>query len=187
MVTPAAIAHNVKTAEDVAATFHLEPNHNPKAGELSQIWFALTKAGGVAIPLENCDCRLAVVQDGREVGQVPLKSIDAEQYRGIPGGDFVFPQVGIYELVFSGKAKGSGDFKPFELKYDVTVQPGATKIGPITTQAQDSFKPENSIALKFYPIIELEHWQVGLGLGIITLGLGSLAWRFLRRGKGGDR
>jgi hypothetical protein len=179
MVMPTAIAHNVKTAEDVAATFHLEPNHNPKAGEPSQIWFALTKAGGVAIPLENCDCRLAVVQDGREVGQVALKSIDAEQYRGIPGGDFVFPQVGIYQLVFSGKARGNGDFKPFELKYDVTVQPG--KEIAKTTATQNQFKAESSADFMFDPLL------LGFGLGLGTLGLGAVAWQFLRRGKGGDR
>ncbi len=121
-----AIGHTVKTASDVAATFHLEPSHNPKAGEAATIWFALTKAGGTPIPLSDCDCQLAVQQGEKPIAIVPLKAINAEQYQGIPGGEMVFPQVGIYQLIFSGKAKTSEAFQPFELKYEVTVQPGKT-------------------------------------------------------------
>jgi hypothetical protein len=119
-----AIAHTVKTASDVAATFHLEPSHNPKAGEPATIWFALTKAGGTPIPLSDCDCQLAVKQGTDAIAIVPLKAINAEQYQGIPGGEMVFPKVGIYQLIFSGKAKENDAFQPFELKYEVTVQPG---------------------------------------------------------------
>ncbi len=119
-----AIGHTVKTANDVAATFHLEPNHNPKAGEPAKIWFALTKAGGQPIPLSDCDCQLAVQQGEKPIAIVPLKAINAEQYQGIPGGEMVFPKVGIYQLIFSGKAKTPEAFQPFELKYEVTVQPG---------------------------------------------------------------
>jgi hypothetical protein len=123
-----AIGHTVKTATDVAATFHLEPSHNPKAGEPATIWFALTKAGGQPIPLSDCDCQLAVKQGETPIAIVPLKAITAEQYQGIPGGEMVFPQVGIYQLIFSGKAKDEQAFQPFELKYEVTVQPGKVAI-----------------------------------------------------------
>jgi hypothetical protein len=119
-----AIGHTVKTSSDVAATFHLEPSHNPKAGEPATIWFALTKAGGQPIPLSDCDCQLAVKQGAESIAIVPLKAITAEQYQGIPGGEMVFPKVGIYQLIFSGKAKVPEAFQPFELKYEVTVQPG---------------------------------------------------------------
>jgi hypothetical protein len=180
------LAHNVKTAADVAATFHLEPDHNPRAGEPSQVWFALTKAGGKVIPLQDCDCQLAVMQAGQTIGAVPLQPIDAEQYQGIPGGNYVFPQVGIYQLVLRGKAKGAGQFQPFELKYDVTVQPGKETPTGVATQTQNSFIPENSIDYYFLPVHGLASWQVGLGLGVITLGLGTLIWRLRRRKKGPD-
>jgi hypothetical protein len=137
-----AISHTVKTATDVAATFHLEPSHNPKAGEPARIWFALTKAGGQLIPLSDCDCQLAVKQGTDAITTVPLKAINAEQYQGIPGGEMVFPKVGIYQLIFSGKAKAPEAFQPFELKYEVTVQPGkAVASGTVT---QNSFEPTGS-------------------------------------------
>ena len=40
------LAHEVEVSGDVAATFHLEPNHNPRAGETAKVWFALTRRGG---------------------------------------------------------------------------------------------------------------------------------------------
>jgi hypothetical protein len=137
-----AIAHTVKTASDVAATFHLEPSHNPKAGEAAKIWFALTKAGGTPIPLSDCDCQLAIKQGGEAIATVPLQAINAEQYQGIPGGETVFPKVGIYQLIFSGKAKEENAFQPFELKYEVTVQPGkSATASETTTTAQNNFEP----------------------------------------------
>lgn len=125
------LAHNIKTAQNVAATFHIEPNHNPKAGETAQAWFALTKLGGATISLEQCNCQLAVYADRRQPGDAPvlqpaLKTIAAEQYQGIPGAEIVFPKAGIYELELSGTAKDNQSFQPFALSYKVTVQAGKT-------------------------------------------------------------
>jgi len=36
-------AHTVKISGDVAAVFHIEPEHNPRAGKPSLTWFALTR------------------------------------------------------------------------------------------------------------------------------------------------
>jgi hypothetical protein len=133
-------AHTVKTASDVAATFHLEPSHNPKAGEPAKIWFALTKAGGQQIPLSDCNCQLAVKQGETNIATVPLQAINAEQYQGIPGGETVFPKVGIYQLIFSGKAKEENAFQPFELKYEVTVQPGKAATTRNATEVPMSYE-----------------------------------------------
>ncbi|MBD2040681.1 hypothetical protein [Microcoleus sp. FACHB-672] len=121
-----ALAHNVEISGDVAATFHLEPNHNPKAGEPAKVWFALTRKGGATIPLEKCDCQLAIFSLPRAANAKPLmmpvlKSINAERYKGIPGADVVFPKAGSYELEFSGSAKVAGDFRAFQMKYRVNV------------------------------------------------------------------
>ena len=48
------LAHTVKVDGDVAATFHIEPHHNPVAGKPSLAWFALTRKGGQLIPLAQC-------------------------------------------------------------------------------------------------------------------------------------
>ena len=52
LISPA-YSHEVEISGDVAATFHIEPNHNPKAGQTTQAWFALTRKGGTIIPLNN--------------------------------------------------------------------------------------------------------------------------------------
>jgi hypothetical protein len=123
-----AIAHNIVTDADVGATFHIEPNHNPHAGETARAWFALTRQGGTLIPLEQCDCKLAVYeQSAAEKSPIlapSLQAINAEQYRGIPGADIVFPKAGIYELELRGTSKVAGEFQPFRLTYTVTVAPG---------------------------------------------------------------
>lgn len=121
------LAHEVEVSGDVAATFHLEPNHNPRAGETAKVWFALTRRGGQIIPLEQCNCKLAVYPKGHKEGdkplmQPPLKAVSAERYKGIPGAEIVFPKAGIYALELSGTAKTAGNFKPFKLSYTVTVR-----------------------------------------------------------------
>jgi hypothetical protein len=121
------LAHNVKTAGNVAATFHIEPDHNPRAGEPAQTWFALTKQGGEILSLDRCNCQLKVLSGTQTVAQPELKSISAETYKGIPGADVVFPNAGIYKLEISGTPKQAGDFSAFKLAYEVTVQAGQTK------------------------------------------------------------
>ena len=121
------LAHQVEVSGDVAATFHLEPNHNPRAGQPAKVWFALTSRGGQIIPLEQCNCKLAVYLKNRKDGdkpliQPPLKAVSAEKYQGIPGADIVFPKAGIYELELSGRAQNKANFKPFKLTYTVTVR-----------------------------------------------------------------
>ncbi|MEO8891530.1 MAG: hypothetical protein ABI417_08340 [Coleofasciculaceae cyanobacterium] len=119
-------AHNVKVSGDVAATFHLEPGHNPKAGQSSRAWFALTRRGGAIIPLSQCNCQLAVYPEPHKEGSAPLmkptlKAISAEQYQGIPGAEIVFPRAGSYELELTGTAKNGANFRPFSLSYTVNV------------------------------------------------------------------
>ena len=125
IVTPAA-AHTVQVSANVAATFHIEPNHNPKAGQQARAWFTLTRKGGQVIPLSECNCQLAVYDQPRNQNSQPLikptlKAIAAEQYQGIPGADIIFPQPGAYELELSGKPKNKESFKPFKLTYTVNV------------------------------------------------------------------
>lgn len=129
-------AHNVKTSGDVAALFHIEPDHNPKAGQASRAWFALTKKGGELIPLEKCNCKLEVHQEPHKEGSEPLlepslKAISADRYQGVPGAEIIFPKAGIYELEISGTAKDGQSFQPFELSYSVTVQSGEATQPPI--------------------------------------------------------
>jgi hypothetical protein len=126
LFTTLAKAHTVHLNRDVAATFHIEPNHNPKAGQPSQAWFALTRKGGELIPLAECDCRLAIYTEPRQPNAKPilepaLTPITAEQFKGIPAAEIVFPQAGAYILEIRGSAKLPGGFNPFVLSYPVVV------------------------------------------------------------------
>lgn len=128
MLTVPVVAHNVEISNDVAATFHIEPNHNPRVGEETQAWFALTQRGGKTIPLSQCNCELNVYAVPRNSTAQPilnptLQAIDVEKYQEIPGANIIFPQVGAYELEISGTAKDGTSFKPFELSYTVNVRP----------------------------------------------------------------
>ena len=126
---PQVLAHTVKISEDVGGTVHLEPNDNPRAGEVTQTWFALTRKGGKVIPLKDCNCQLAIYAEPHAVGEPallepPLQPIQAERYQGIPGAEVTFPKPGAYQLQLSGKPVTEGSFKPFELKFVVTVTTG---------------------------------------------------------------
>lgn len=119
-------AHTVQVSGDVAATFHITPSHNPKAGKPSQAWFALTRKGGQSIPLSQCNCQLFVYSKPRDrkaqpLMTPPLRAISAERYRGIPGAELVFPKAGGYELELKGTAKNGARFRPFTLRYTVNV------------------------------------------------------------------
>lgn len=120
-------AHTVEVSGNVAATFHLEPDHNPKAGETAQIWFALTRKGGEIIPLSECECQLSIYTEPRSQTDQPLITpqltpISAEKYQGIPGTNVIFPQTGRYQLELVGSPKKSNDFQPFKFTYAVTVR-----------------------------------------------------------------
>lgn len=123
------LAHTVKISADVGGTVHLEPNDNPRAGEVTQAWFLLTRKGGQVIPLKDCHCQLAVYAEPHVTGEPALiepllKPIQAERYQGIPGTEFIFPKPGAYQLQLSGKSVNGGSFQPFELKFAVTVATG---------------------------------------------------------------
>jgi hypothetical protein len=129
LATPA-LAHTAKVSGDVAATFHIEPNHNPKAGQPSQAWFALTQHGGKVISFEQCNCKLKIHLNPYKEGDAPtlepvLKPISTAQYRNVPGADIAFPKSGAYALEISGTPKAGAKFQPFELSYEVTVMAGA--------------------------------------------------------------
>jgi hypothetical protein len=120
-----AIAHNVEISEEVAATFHIEPNHNPQANQPTTAWFALTRRGGNSIPLSQCNCTLRVYSLPRTSNAQPLLKprlipLNVEKFKEIPGAKITFPQAGTYELEISGRAKDES-FSPFKLTYTVNV------------------------------------------------------------------
>ena len=176
MLPISAQAHNVKTSGEVAALFHIEPDHNPKAGQASRAWFALTKKGGELISLEKCNCKLEVRQEPHQEGsepllEPPLKAISADQYQGVPGAEIVFPRAGIYELEISGTAKDGQSFQPFQLSYSVTVQSGEA--------AQPSIAPSQIAQVSTETASSRTRWLVP-GVAIVALLIGGV-WLIKRK------
>ncbi|MFB2937382.1 hypothetical protein ACE1B6_19215 [Aerosakkonemataceae cyanobacterium BLCC-F154] len=133
-ITPVS-AHSVKIAEDVGGTLHIEPNDNPKSGESSETWVALTRKGGKLIPLKDCNCQMVVytkprIKESAPLLKAALKPISTSQYQGIPGADIVFPKPGNYEIEISGTPKANANFKAFKLTFPVTVAAGRTVAAP---------------------------------------------------------
>lgn len=127
-VTPAS-AHKVEISGDVGGTIHLEPNDNPQAGKATLTWIALTRKGGQTIPLQQCNCQLAVYAEPRQQYATPLlqpslRAVTAEKYQGIPGAEIVFPKPGAYQVELKGSPKAGANFKPFQLNFNVIVATG---------------------------------------------------------------
>lgn len=129
LTTTPAFAHKVQIAKDIGGTIHIEPNDTPQAGSSALTWIALTRKGGQVIPLQQCNCKLAVYSEPRAPGSSPLlqpslKAVSTEGYKGIPGADIVFPKPGAYQLELKGTPKAGASFKPFVLNFKVTVASG---------------------------------------------------------------
>ena len=178
-----AYAHQVDIAGEVAGTWHIEPNHNPKAGETARVWIALTRQGGERLPLAEANCRLAVYPEPRQPSDAPIlqptmKAVNAEQYEGIPGADVVFPKVGLYELELSCEPKASGSFQPFLMQYSATVATVATAAATTST-AQPVPKPTNSPAIDptSTPQTSDRSWMIPVGIFAGVTGLaGGIGW-----------
>ena len=119
-------AHQVRVADDIGGTLHIEPDDRPRAGQSVLMWFALTRKGGIPLQLDECDCTVQVFQlpldDRSEALTSPqLQAVEAENYSGIPGANVTFPEAGAYAISISGQPVEENDFRRFELRFDVTV------------------------------------------------------------------
>ena len=182
LITPAS-AHKVQIAEDVGGTLHIEPNDNPKAGEPSLAWVALTRKGGQVIPLQECNCKLSVYSQPRTQQTTPLlspplKAISTEGYQGIPGASVVFPSPGAYQLQLSGTPASGANFKPFELKFTVTVAAGTgvPKVSQETTQQV----AQNSLADKKGGSSADLHTPMAIALLTLVVAIAIGVWRRLK-------
>lgn len=136
------LAHEVQIADDVGATLHIEPDDVPLAGAPTTAWFALTQAGGIVIPLEQCNCNLTIYDnDAVAVETPPLSAISAEGFNHIPSAVVTFPEVGAYELVLQGAPQGDVAFTPFELRFEVVVAGRAA-----TPAAEETAEAETGVA-----------------------------------------
>lgn len=179
LVVLPAQAHKTEVSGDVAGTWHLEPNHSPKAGEPARVWVALTQQGGQVIPLEQCDCALAVYATNQPgaapIMQPTLQAISPEQFQNILGAEITFPAVGEYRIVLTGRPRAEATFTPFELSYTTVVAVGSaaasqTESNPPTVPTGDTLETPPSPE----PNQSSGPWAQFIAIGAAVLGV-SLA------------
>jgi hypothetical protein len=162
--------HQVKIDAQVGATIHFEPDDRPKSLEPTKVWFALTKKGGTAIPLQDCQCQLQIKQlPGKQQLATPqLQAINAEKYQDIPSATVIFPQPGAYTLELTGQSIKPGDFQPFKLEFDATVATGTAPVISDTSQTEPVVEQKN-------PDHQSELLTAILGtIGIMAFGVGGM-------------
>lgn len=169
--------HKVKTNNQVGATIHFEPDDRPKSSEPTKVWFALTKKGGTAIPLKDCQCQLQIKQlpSKKQLATPKLQAINAEKYQDIPSATVLFPQPGAYSLELTGQSVKPGDFQPFKLEFDATVAVGTAPATPAIPDNQ-----AEPIVEKKQPDHQSELLTAMLGtIGIMAFGVIGMV--FLRK------
>jgi len=182
-------AHKTVVAGDVAGTWHVEPNHNPRAGEPATAWVALTREGGTLLPLSEANCQMQVYPQPRQpedlpILEPPVKAIAAEQYEGIPGAEIVFPQAGLYQLQLNCSPLAADSFTPFQLQYDVTVAAGNPTPASPTVVTGTPLPPPPGEEVAGAPAEGASQGigVVPLGLGVVgVLGVGSWLWLSRRK------
>lgn len=181
------LAHTTEVVGDVAGTWHVEPNHTPKAGKPATVWIALTRKGGKILPLQETNCQLRVYDLPRRQGDVPvlrppLQAIVIKQDQGIPGAAVVFPRTGLYQLELGCTPKVEESFSPFQMTYQVTVTAGSASAAlpdaspqpeTVTSPSIVATSPEPTPkANQFNPTLLV--WLLGAIAATVTLGLGLL-------------
>lgn len=191
-VNLAAYAHQVELAEDIGGTLHIEPNDTPRAGEEVLAWVALTRKGGETLPLEDCNCQMNLYAQSQQDSDEPLLSptlvaVEQESYEGIPGAEFIFPEVGAYTLEISGQPKAAAEaegveaFAPFELAFDVTVAQAVPKI-PADSEAVLPDPYSQVVAEPEQAPSSLKRWiTIGMGSAILLGLFGAVMQRSRRR------
>jgi hypothetical protein len=149
-------AHQTEVQGNLAITWHVEPDDRPVAGKPAQVRLILTRAGGVIVPLADCDCTLkiwTVPPQPQPLITPPLRSIDAEQKTGIPAADVIFPARGEYDLELKGSPKGEADFIPFDFKHRILVPTGTAPSGGSALSASPkSSAPKSSNPVSSNPV-----------------------------------
>lgn len=172
LIPLAAEAHKTEISGNVAGTWHLEPDHSAKAGEPARVWVALTQQGGKVIPLEKCDCTLAVYRanqvGGPPIMQPMLKAMSPESFEDIPGAEITFPEVGEYRIVLTGSPRADGTFSPFELSYTTVVAEGSAEPTIPPEQTETAQNPASGVQVSNRHL-----WKVALAVGGLGLAIAA--------------
>jgi hypothetical protein len=143
------------------------------------------------IPLEQCDCNLAVYEanqtDSAPVMQPALTAMSPERFQSIPGAEITFPEVGEYRIVLTGSPTADATFTPFELSYTTVVAAGsASAATPPSQSAVNQGRSEPVPASSDRESVAAPaqaSWVWGIAIAVGGVGVAIAVLIFLRRQK----
>ena len=115
-----ASAHVLKTDGSIGAIMHIDPDDDPIAGSPATFFFELKDKDG-KFKGADCNCQVAIVQNGQQLYTAPLFQAGQTVDINTPVFSFTFPEEAVYQVVFTGKPITAGEFQTFTLNYDVRV------------------------------------------------------------------
>lgn len=106
----AAEAHQTAVNNGVAVTMHVSPDDEPRAGHPAQVLVTKVKPRTGVFAWTTCRCAL-VISD----------SATTTLFKGTvkPQTEFTFPEVGAYQLDFSGRVKRKGKWVQFKVSFAI--------------------------------------------------------------------
>ena len=118
-LTSSALAHELARDGNVGALMHTDPDDAPLVAKPTAVFFELNQKGGKAILLSQCSCTLNVYAGGMAAGRAPITRGVLKQGKGELLSSVVFPKVGAYTLMLTGKPKTGASFPAFRLSWVV--------------------------------------------------------------------
>lgn len=144
-------AHVLKSDGTIGVFLHFDPVDDLVVGLPADYILAFSDTTN-RFKVADCDCRLTIKEDNRIIQTKSIK----DTYPYYTKGSYVFPRVGVYTLLVSGKPKSPDAFQPFALTFSVRVGAGKTSSQP---------SKQIPVALK-----------LGLALTTLLLLVGSYKW-----------
>ncbi len=113
-------AHVLKSDGSVGVVMHIDPEDDPIVGQPAS-FFLEFKEKNETFKADNCNCKLSIYKDGKEIFSQPL-SLDSSNSGVYQSAVyFTFPEKNVYTIKIAGLPKSEGNFQPFNLSYDLRV------------------------------------------------------------------
>jgi hypothetical protein len=122
---PVAQAHTLSKDGTIGAVMHIDPDDQPIAGTLSNLYFDMKDTTGRFAPAA-CECTLLVTQDGT---QLTSQSVTQSGSTTL-ASTFTFPSIGVYRVELLGMPSVAGAFDAFTITYNVRVDRGVGAMPP---------------------------------------------------------
>ena len=113
-------AHVLKTDGTIGAVLHIDPNDAPVAGSVSTFNFDLTDTTK-RFTTADCDCNFSIAQTA-DILDKNLADLSPIQY--------TFQEPGVYTVELEGSPKDGTGFQPFQLTYEIRVEPATAQAAP---------------------------------------------------------